>query len=330
MIDFRKKLEESRIKQMAVMKKPTPPAAKKAAAPAKQAPAPAKQVAAAPAKTDVTKAMVKTGSAPVAKASAASMFAADSGAGLAGMKKEDFLIPRLKIAQDLTPAVKSTKAEYIPGLEIGMIFDPVSGRFWDGGKGILLVLVQFQKTYPEYVPRKKGGGFVGMHDETVMLKTKFIKGEGFMLPNSNEIVPTIEYLSFLVNEEDGSHESVVISFNKTDMTEARRLSTVVTTYKETIQDESGNDIVLAPPALFFRSYRFTAAMKTKDKNEWFGWHFVPEERTIDLFADSGDGMNLYNAARAFKEQIAKGEVKVTAPGSEDAPATQTMDESAPM
>lgn len=309
---------------MAITKRPAPVAAKKAAA----APA-TKQVAAAP--TKASTAVVKIP--PVAVAHVPSMSAADmladSGAGMAGMTKDDFLIPRIKIAQDLTKATKKNRPEYIEGLEVGMFYNPVTGEMWDGAEGLLVVLVQFQKTYPEFIPFSKGGGFVTNHDEGIMAKAKFVKGEGFRLPSGNEVTPTIEYFAFLINEETGDFQQILISLSKDDMTEARRLSTVVSTYRDTVQDDEGNDVVLAPPALFHRTYRWTAAPKQK-VGDYFGWKFAPGPRTIDLFPETGEGVTIYNAARAFREQIAKGAVKVAAPLSDEPGGGSTMDESAPM
>jgi hypothetical protein len=257
-------------------------------------------------------------------------YADDAGFGLEGVQSEDYAIPRLKVAQDLTPATKSRDAAYIPGLEVGMVFDPVSGRFWDTANKnpVRLVLVHYAKNYAEFVPRKKGGGFVANYgsDSTVFNTASFMKGEGFMLRNGNEIVPSMDFYAFIVND-DGTHEQCLVSFAKTDTTEGKRLVTLASTLKIEVPDQAQpGKTKRITPALFYRSYLFSTVLHRKDQNAWFGYKVTPDKATIEL--PSGD--LVYQDAREWRGLIVAGKVKVQAPSTDDAPSAAATDESAPM
>ncbi len=254
--------------------------------------------------------------------------AADARAGMAGITKEDLAIPRLSILQSLSPQVNPRDAAYVEGAQVGMIIENVTNRLFDGEAGILLCLVQFSKSDLEWIPRSKGGGFVKNHGAgSDILKSATRSDTGAnLLPNGNEIVPTIDYFALLINQEEESFEQCVISFSKTEMKEARRVTTVASTFQ--VRDSSGRMIV---PALYYRTYKFTTIPKQNDKGNWFGWKSDPGPLTQDLFPESGYGVEIYRQARGFCKAVEAGMVRVKDPSQQEGGSSAaTMDESAPM
>lgn len=250
----------------------------------------------------------------------------DARGGMETMSREDLAIPRLGILQGLSPQMDPRDPAYIEGAKIGQIFENINRKVWDGEKGILLVLVQFNKTDVEWKPKR--GGFVKAHPATANIfatTTRDEKTGDNVLPNGNNIVPTVEYYAFLVDEEEETYEQCLLSMAKTDMKEARRLATVVSTFQIQLENKAW-----ITPALFFRAFRFTTVPKKNDKGSWFGWKFEPGPNTVDLFPETGEGRVLYQAAVAFRNAVAAGKVRVSDPSAGHDGGGAPPDDKAPM
>jgi hypothetical protein len=304
---------------------PKAEAAKKNAGPAKggkqQPPAPSPSKALAVVNRE-------TSTAVTTAVNVQSLLAEDIGSGLEGMTKDDFAVPRLTILQSLSPAVNKRGEDYVEGAEVGMIYDNVSGALYDGQEGILMVLVQYRRSHLEWWPRdsKKGKGFVADHgpDPSILTKTtRTDKGQN-LLPTGSEIVPTAEYFGFVVDEATGSYERVLIPMSKTQLIKAKRLNTMASTL---LVDVPGKGKAVAP--LFYRTYLFKTKPESNDKGNWFGWDITPGP----LVAEIKNGTNIYLEARAFKQSVVKGEVKVATPVADDghgSAGTGADDDEAPM
>lgn len=290
----------------------------------KAAPPPAKGKPAPPAET---KALARQQQTAVAvSANVQDLLAQDAGSGLEGMSKDDFAVPRLSILQALSPQVNKRDEAYIDGAEVGMILDNVSETLYSGEDGILMLLVSYRRSHLQWWPRdsKKGKGFIADHgpDPAILTQTKRNdKGQNLM-PDGSEIVPTAEYFGFLVDEETGHYERVLISMAKTQLIKAKKLNTMASTF---LVDVPGRGRQVAP--LFYRAYRFKTKPESNDKGNWFGWDITPGPLVTEL--ENGDQM--YLDARAFRQAVQSGDVKVAAPvadGSIDPSAA--ADDSAPM
>ena len=92
----------------------------------------------------------------------------ESNRGSEGVGVEDLIIPRLNLAQDLSPEVKKSKDEYIDGLEPGQFFNSVTREIY--GSEVRLVPAMYRKEFLLFIPRNSGGGFRGSfptHDAAV-------------------------------------------------------------------------------------------------------------------------------------------------------------------
>lgn len=85
----------------------------------------------------------------------------DAGSGFEGQTQEDLSIPFLTVLQALSPQVVDNQPE---GARAGMLFNTVTQELHDGKEGLLFVPCMTQHVFVEWIPRKKGGGFVGVHD----------------------------------------------------------------------------------------------------------------------------------------------------------------------
>jgi hypothetical protein len=150
-------------------------------------------------------------------------FAGEAGAGFEDTDANDYRIPYVSIAQALTPALDKDDAQYIDGLEKGMIFDNVEGRVYEQ---ISFIPCKFDHAFIEWIPKNKGGGFVGRHelDSGILAQTTRSDDNRDMLPNGNEIIDT-RYLYVLILGEDGSFPAV-ISFARTGTKPIKTLMSV--------------------------------------------------------------------------------------------------------
>jgi hypothetical protein len=79
-------------------------------------------------------------------------------AGLEAMDQGDLVLPRLAIAQTLSPALNKSKPKYIEGLEVGMLYNTVTRRIY--GPNVRVVPILFSKMRIKFKPISEGGGIV--------------------------------------------------------------------------------------------------------------------------------------------------------------------------
>lgn len=96
-------------------------------------------------------------------AAMAERFSKLAGAGFTNATKEDYALPFIGVIQKMSPQIEKGHAKYVKGAEAGMFFNTVTNEFFDGEQGIMVIPVDFRKTFLEWVPRNKGGGLKGEH-----------------------------------------------------------------------------------------------------------------------------------------------------------------------
>jgi hypothetical protein len=78
---------------------------------------------------------------------------------------EDLVIPRIEIAQGLSPCVDPEDPAYIEGCVVGTLFNSLTRELY--GKSTIIVPVIFMKQYLLWRDRKEGGGFRGAHNTLI-------------------------------------------------------------------------------------------------------------------------------------------------------------------
>lgn len=86
-----------------------------------------------------------------------------TGRGNENVGTSDLVIPRLEIAQALSPCLKKDKAEFIEGAEMGDIFNTVTRELHKAEDGVLVIPLFYKKEYLVWKDRKQGGGFRGSY-----------------------------------------------------------------------------------------------------------------------------------------------------------------------
>lgn len=82
----------------------------------------------------------------------AEQLAAESHAGFENLRPEDYQIPRLQIAQAMSPQLVRSKPEYIPNLMVGQYFNTVTGEIY--GDTVNVVPVRYSISRLQFNPDK--------------------------------------------------------------------------------------------------------------------------------------------------------------------------------
>jgi hypothetical protein len=86
------------------------------------------------------------------------------GAGFENVDGEHLKIPFIVLLQGLSPQTKKENDEYIEGAEPGMLMNSVTKELYP--EGVEFIPACVDHCYVEWVPRKRGGGFIGRHELT--------------------------------------------------------------------------------------------------------------------------------------------------------------------
>ena len=117
------------------------------------------------------------------------MLLEDAGSASEGMSKDDMMIPRLSILQQMSPQINKRDGAYVDGAEAGHIYDNVSNEVYDGENGITVVPISYRRAHIEW--KADRGGLVADHgSDSACLDncTRGSRGE-YLTDEGNEIVP---------------------------------------------------------------------------------------------------------------------------------------------
>lgn len=235
----------------------------------------------------------------------------DAGSGQESMSKEDLMIPRLTILQQMSDQVNKRHGSYVKGAEPGMILDNVANVALDGESGIEVVPISYRRAHLEWKPDR--GGLVADHgaDSSCLSNcSRGTRGE-YITDSGNEIVPTGEYFVFLVDPT--GYTPALISMAKSQLKKARQWNSMM---NRLMIEASGQKI---NPAMFWTSYQLTTVPEENDQGSWFGWSIKinHDSQSGGIMKNHPQGSEIYMAAREFKEQVAKGEVQVSSESADD-------------
>jgi hypothetical protein len=134
------------------------------------------------------------------------------------MSREELLIPRIDVAQALSPQLDEDSEAYMPDLKQGDLFNTATGAIY--GKTVRFVSVHYQKEYLLFRDRQLGGGFKGSFSSEVEAQ-EAIDEDGL------EVVLSLSNLIFIVDEDGEKQDLVFLSATKTKLKAARKMNTYI-------------------------------------------------------------------------------------------------------
>lgn len=249
---------------------------------------------------DVTKttALAVAQNTNLAPAELASMLDEDAGRGVS-TNPNDVGIPFLYLLQDLSPQILKRDPKYVEGAEAGMFINSLSMETFDGDEGVYFVPCFYKSALVEWVPRKKGGGFVREYavDDPIAKTVVYSDPEKPnlpFLPNGNNLIETRYYYGFQI-KKDNTPEAAVISFSSSGLKVSRELQRLFSTVKT-----PGGKV--AP--CYSKVYKLVAAVAQKANNSWF-----VIKPSIERWVNTAE----YNLARVFATQCENGLVRASQP-----------------
>ena len=218
----------------------------------------------------------------------------DAGAGFDGMTQEDYALPFLRLLTNTSPEVGE-----IDGAMPGMIYNTVTGKIYDGKKGIQVIPCAYVRQYIEWAPRGQGTGApVHIHPATsdILSKTHREPGDNKdYLDNGNYIENTANHYVMVI-DEDGVPSPALISMKSTQLKKSRKWNSMMQSVKMT-----GKNGLFTPP-MYSQLYKLTTVAESNDKGKWYGWEI---ERVGAV-----EQPDLYKACKLFAQSVGAGDVKV--------------------
>lgn len=153
-----------------------------------------------------------------------SYLAADDIRGIDGITKDDIQLPRLALAQGISPELIDTNERYIPDLKVGQLFNNVTREVIGKGPIEFTVLRADPPRYVEFIPRKEGGGIRDFNVPANDPRTQF--GPGGEQPVATKFYDFV--IATLPIAADDPMSSVIgLSFKSTGLKVARNLNTLM-------------------------------------------------------------------------------------------------------
>jgi hypothetical protein len=148
--------------------------------------------------------------------------------GTEGISRDDMLMPRLALAQGLSPQLRPGDPKYIQGLSQGQVFNNVTGTNYGTGPWHIVVVRRDPPRGIEFHPREKGGGIKDISVPLNDPRMQFTKdADGKSIPP----VATKFYDFYVVLLDSGKPlrdcELVALSFKGSGLLTARLLNTLI-------------------------------------------------------------------------------------------------------
>lgn len=141
--------------------------------------------------------------------------------GLDHLEQDDVQIPRLVIAQAMSPELLEDNAKYIDGLKPGLIFNSLTQRIYGKGPLDFAVVRGSKPRWVQFAPREEGGGVIDPDVPAGDPRTEFTTDADGKRRNP---VATKFYDFIIVLDPEGAQEIVALSLKSTGLTVAKALN----------------------------------------------------------------------------------------------------------
>lgn len=214
-----------------------------------------------------------------------------AGVGFEGTTADDLSIPFISILQSNSLQVEEKNPE---GAEAGLIYNTVTRELMER---MIFLPVHKEVAYVEWIPRDKGGGFVGRHDpgsDVVKKALADVGGDKFtkLKTGENDLIETY-YVYGLILDEDGESANSfgVVAFTSTKIKPYRDWTTSMYMLK-------------GKPPLFANRAVISTVAQQNDHGRFYNYQ-------IDPLADTWAASLIDPASELFKEAISFQEMVVS-------------------
>lgn len=219
--------------------------------------------------------------------------------GTEDISVDEIRLPRLAIAQGLSPQLIPGKSEYIDGLKLFQLFNDLTGEIYGTGP-LHFVPIKKDVRNIEFIPRDEGGG---IRDMDVPLGDERLE---WSVNEKNEKVPpkatTFYEYAVMLLRPDGVFEPIVLSMKTTNKWNRRAVNRL-------------NGFILLPYQgkrypIYGKIYSVASKSEQNDQGT-FGVYVIEQVGVV-----SNEG--LYRQAKSFRETVKHKIITVTRePGDDD-------------
>ena len=173
--------------------------------------------------------------------------------GTEDIAREDVLMPRLAIAQGLSPQINKTKPEFIKGLELGQMFNTLTHEIYGEGPLRFWIVRRDKPRFIEFKPMEEGGGIVDYNVPANDPRTKFGR--------DGELPVATKFYDYIIVLESG--EMLAMSCKGTSLKAAQYLNSLIKARNQ---------------AVYAGNYTVRIAGASNDKGDYFVFLFENEEK----------------------------------------------------
>lgn len=219
-------------------------------------------------------------------------FGDDAGKGYENQSNDDIQIPFLEVLQGLSPRVVDEDSD----LKAGMIFNTVSQEAVKSSEGLVIIPVTTQHLFVEWVPRLKGGGYVGTHapesDVVQKAKAEAVKFGKYQV-KENDLVET--FYVYALDAETGNY--MIIPFVSTKIKPYKTWNSACKLFNHTAYD------IPKRPPMFAHKVRLTTEKESRAGGDSYNYRMTPVNPATGKKEDGSFRPAIYNSMIGVKNPL---------------------------
>lgn len=238
--------------------------------------------------------------------------------GFEGTSIKDLSIPFINVLQSNSPEVED---QTVPGAKAGDLLNSVTKEILK--QPLIVIPLEKEESWVEWVPRNKGGGLVDRHDPNSDLVLGLIKQNGgsrippkdaegkriaFKSPKSNDIIETHYVYCLILNEDGNTVEGYcVLSFASAKIKAYKDWMTALYTQK-------------GRPPIFANRAKISTSKQKNEQGTFYVYAIHPFAETWReslIPPNTDEGMALLTEAKDFRKMIQEGLAKPAYDTAED-------------
>lgn len=226
--------------------------------------------------------------------------------GFEGTSIKDLSIPFINVLQSLSPEVADGTIE---GAKAGDLLNSVTGEILK--QPLIVIPIEKEESWVEWVPRTKGGGLVGRYAPDSEIVLQSIKNNGgsrippkdaegkriaFKTPAGNDLIETHYVYCLIMDDEGKSIDSYcVLAFSSAKIKAFKDWMTALYTQK-------------GRPPIFANRAKVSTLKQKNDSGTFFIYAIAPFNDTWreSLIPPDAEGMKLLTEAQEFRKMIHEG------------------------
>lgn len=229
-------------------------------------------------------------------------------------QRDELVIPRLKVLQQMNPEVQEGGNQYIAGAKAGMFYNTASGKLTPGQEGMIICILGHQKQNIEWLSNTPGAGMVknwGM-DEGWKALCDPAQQNAFnpMTREGHYIQKQRVFLIFDIDVKTGAYDPSFYSLYGTATKVANQLGSTLTQTRLRMSDGR----IITPPYYYYL-YKLTLNLvRNAAGQSWWLPHFVKHTDKAGLHMRTEslpNGKEIFETAATLQVQFLEGDIQQT-------------------